>query len=121
MRAVMATTAELILHTLSFLAIVGLVPLGLDLRLGLAMLHTVAMLMASRKWPRTTQRYLWMSTAVLVSTYVGLMCVIGPAQMLARTFALAGLARDPGQPLAQVAIITKNSIRDTTWASPVRR
>jgi hypothetical protein len=81
--------AEFSLHVASFLAIFGMAPLNLDVRIGLAILHTIAVMLARRQWPRLAWRYLCVSTCILALLYAVLLYTLGPKQILARTFGLA--------------------------------
>ena len=90
-RATLNNVAEFSLHVTSILAIVGLIPLSLDVRLGVALLHSVAILCLQAHWPAQASRYLLLSSFVLVIAYGTVMHVQGPARLLAKTFGLAAV------------------------------
>jgi hypothetical protein len=88
-RTVRETMAEFALHMTAILAIVGVSPISLDSRVAIALLHSVAVMFASNRWPTLVRRYLLVSTGVLVTAYCVMMYLKGPALMLARTLGLA--------------------------------
>ncbi|MBP5987256.1 MAG: hypothetical protein KA538_08735 [Azonexus sp.] len=88
-RGVGRNVAEYVLYMAALLAMTGLLPLSLDGRLGVGLLHSVAVLFASSRWPVFAWRYLLISTGLLGVAYGIMMYVRGPAVVLARTFGLA--------------------------------
>lgn len=89
LRGLGMNVAEYLLYMAALLAMTGLLPLSLDERLGVGLLHSVAVLFARSRWPVLAWRYLLISTCLLGVAYGILMFVRGPAVVLARTFGLA--------------------------------
>jgi hypothetical protein len=89
MRNTGVSAADFALHMASILAIVGVLPLSIDARLGIALMNSVAVLLAHSIWPVLVWRYHLISTSALVIAYGLMLYIQGPAYVLARTFGVA--------------------------------
>ncbi len=90
-RAAISTLKEFLLHVASILAIVGLLPLPIDARIGTALLHSLAVMYLQSRWPIYAWRYLLLSSSVLAIAYAATMYAQGPARLFAKTFGIAAM------------------------------
>ena len=88
-RTALNAATEFLLHVASILAIVGLLPLPIDARLGIALLHSIVVMYVEGRCPTYAWRYLLLSSSALAIAYAVAMYFQGPAQLLAKSFCIA--------------------------------